>query len=138
MVWDGKAGSGDSVASCRPVYTVAATSRSARAAWPGASPSTCRPHACTRRRARSTDRGAATKLAFKVVDPYSAKADVRFAITDAKGRTVATGHPGRLATGKSLSVTWTPAARGVFTVTWSATDLAGNRAAAVRTVVTVR
>jgi hypothetical protein len=84
-------------------------------------------------------RGAATRLAFKVADPYSAKADVRFAITDAKGRTVATGHPGWVATGKSLSAVWTPAARGVFTVTWRATDLAGNReSSATQTIVTVR
>ena len=52
---------------------------------------------------------------------------------------MASGRPGKLPTGKALSVTWRPAARGVYTVTFRATDLAGNREAApAKTIVTVR
>ena len=62
-----------------------------------------------------------------------------YAITDAKGRRVASGHPGWQPTGQSLSVTWKPASRGVFTVTYRAVDLGGNHeAATARTIVTVR
>jgi hypothetical protein len=64
---------------------------------------------------------------------------VSYVVTDAKGRRVASGHPGWQPTGQSLSVTWKPASRGVFTVTYRATDLGGNREASpARTVVTVR
>ena len=62
-----------------------------------------------------------------------------YVVTDAKGRRVASGHPGWEPAGKSLSVTWKPASRGVFTVTWHGVDLAGNHeASAARTMVTVR
>jgi flagellar hook assembly protein FlgD len=139
VLWDGKAGSGDSVASCRPVYTVSATSALGESSVTGRLVADLYAPRVYAPAGKVTSRGAATKLAFKVTDPYSAKADVRFAITDAKGRTIATGHPGWLATGKSLSAVWKPTARGVFTVTWRATDLAGNREAkATKTVVTVR
>ncbi len=139
VVWDGKAGSGDSVTSSRPVYTVTATSKLGKSSVTGSLTVDLYAPRMYAPAGKVTRRGAATKLAFKVADPYSAKADVRFAVTDAKGHTVATGHPGRLATGKSLSAVWKPAARGVFTVTWRATDLAGNHeASAKKTVVTVR
>ena len=45
---------------------------------------------------------------------------MRYVITDAKGRRVATGHPAWQAAGTSLSITWKPASRGVFTVTYRA------------------
>ena len=62
-----------------------------------------------------------------------------YVVTDAKGRRVASGHPGWQPTGQSLSVTWRPASRGVFTVTYSAVDLGGNHEASVAsTTVTVR
>ena len=62
-----------------------------------------------------------------------------YVVTDVKGRRVASGHPGWQPTGKSLSVTWRPASRGVFTVTFSAVDLGGNHESGVaRTIVTVR
>ena len=139
VVWNGKAGSGDSVASCRPVYTVTAASTLGESSVTGRLTVDLYAPRVYAPAGKVTTRGAANRLAFKVADPYSAKADVRFAVTDAKGRTVATGHPGWLATGKSLSAAWTPAARGVFTVTWRASDLAGNReASATKTVVTVR
>jgi flagellar hook assembly protein FlgD len=139
VVWDGKAGSGDFVASCRPVYTVTADSTLGKSSVIGNLVADLYAPRVFAPAGKSTSRGAATKLAFKTVDPYSAKADVRFVVTDAKGRTVATGHPGWLATGKSLSTAWTPPARGAFTVTWQATDLAGNHeAGTTRTVVTVR
>ena len=74
-----------------------------------------------------------------MTDPFSARADVSYTITDAKGRRVTSGRPGWQSTGRSLSITWKPASRGAYTVTYRAVDLGGNHeAAAARTVVTVR
>ena len=42
---------------------------------------------------KATPVGTSTRLSFKAADPFSAKADVSYAITDAKGRRVASGHP---------------------------------------------
>ena len=62
-----------------------------------------------------------------------------YAITDASGRRVASGHPGWQLTGQALSITWKPASRGVYTVTYRAVDLGGNHeAATASTTVTVR
>jgi flagellar hook assembly protein FlgD len=138
-VWDGKAGSGGSVASSRPSYTVKATSTLGDSSVTGSLTVDLYAPRVYAAVGKVISRGGATKLAFKVVDPYSAKADVRFVVTDAKGRTVGKGHPGWLATGTSLSAAWTPPARGVFTVNWQAIDLAGNHEAnAAKTKLTVR
>jgi hypothetical protein len=50
-----------------------------------------------------------------------------YAITNAAGATVATASRGWVATGKTITWTWKPPARGVYTVTFAATDLGGNR-----------
>ena len=88
---------------------------------------------------RTTTAGTSTHLGFKTADPFSARVDVSYVVTDAKGRRIASGHPGWEPAGKSLSVTWKPASRGVFTVTWQGVDLAGNHEmSAAHTTVTVR
>ncbi len=137
--WDGRAGSGEYLASCRPVFTVAAVSSL------GSSNVSkelvvdlYRPklYAAT---GKSTSAGAAAKLGFKAADPFSAKVDVSYVVTDAKGRRVASGHPGWQPAGQSHSLTWRPASRGVFTVTYHGVDLGGNHeVSAARTVLTVR
>jgi flagellar hook assembly protein FlgD len=137
--WDGRTGSGEYLASSRPTFTVTAVSTLGESrVTRGLVVDLYRPRIYAAG-GRTTSVGAATKLGFKVTDPFSAKADVRYTITDARGRTVTSGHPGRRPTGAALSITWRPPARGVYTVTYRAVDLGGNReAAAARTVVTVR
>ena len=137
--WDGKAGSGEYLASSRPSYTVTAVSalgetsvrktvivdlyRPRLYATPG----------------KAVSAGTSTRVSVKAADPFSAKVDVSYAITDAGGRRVASGHPGWQLTGQALSIAWRPTSRGVFTVTYRAVDLAGNpEAAPAITTVTVR
>jgi flagellar hook assembly protein FlgD len=138
-VWDGKAGSGEALASCRPTFTVTAVSPIGESSITrGLVVDLTRPHVYAGS-AKAASAGVSTRLGFKVTDTFSAKADVTYTVTDAKGRRVASGHPGKLPTGKGQSVTWRPASRGVYTVTFRAADLAGNREAApAKTVVTVR
>ncbi len=137
--WDGRADSGEYLASGRPTFTVTAVStlgessvgknlvvdlyRPKLYAPPG----------------KSTSVRTATKLGFKAADPFSAKVDVSYVVTNAKGRRVASGHPGWQPTGRGLSIKWRPASRGVFTVTYRAVDLGGNHQSGVgRTIVKVR
>ena len=98
--WDGRAGSGEYLASSRPTYTVTAVSalgessvsktvvvdlyRPRLYATPG----------------KAISAGTSTKLSVKAADPFSAKVDVSYAITDASGRRVASGHPGWQLTGQ--------------------------------------
>ena len=137
--WDGRAGSGEYLASGRPVFTVTATSTLGESSVSKTlivdlyRPRIYAPKAKTARR------GTTTRLGFKAWDPFSAKVDVRFVVTNAKGRRVASGHPGWRRTGKGLTASWKPRSRGVFTVSWRATDRGGNREATrTRTTVTVR
>ena len=137
--WDGRAGSGEYLASGRPTFTVTAVSALGESSvGKNLVVDLYRPKLYATA-GMSTAAGAATKLGFKAADPFSAKVDVSYVVTDAKGRRVASGHPGWQLTGRSLSVRWRPASRGVFTVTYRAVDLGGNHeASAARTTVTVR
>ena len=137
--WDGKAGSGEYLASGRPTFTVVATSALGESSVSkGLIVDLYRPKLYATA-GKTISVGTATRLTFKVSDPYSAKADVRFVVTDAKGRAVASGHLGWRSTGQPLPISWTPKARGVFTVTYRATDLGGNHESSpARTIVTVR
>ena len=137
--WDGRAGSGEYLASCRPTFTVTAVSVLGEiSAGKNLVVDLYRPRLYAAS-GKSTSAGAATRLSFKTADPFSAKVDVSYVVTDAKGRKVASGHPGWQATGQSLSVTWRPASRGVFTVTYRGVDLGGNHeASTAHTIVTVR
>lgn len=138
-LWDGKTGSGEALASCRPGFTVTAVSALGTSSVSGGLVvDLTRPRVYAGAGA-VTSRGVSTRLGFKVTDAFSAKADVTWTVTDAQGRRVASGRPGMVVTGRKLAVTWRPASRGVFTVTFRATDLAGNRQATpALTVVTVR
>ncbi len=137
--WDGKDDSGEAVRSSRPTFTVTAVSTLGESAVSeGVVVDLSRPrlYAAGARTARP---GTTTRLGFKASDAFSAQVDVRYAITNAKGRTVASGHPGWLPTGQDLSVTWKPKSRGVFTVTYRATDRGGNHELSPAcTTVTVR
>jgi hypothetical protein len=137
--WDGKAGSGEYLASSRPTFTVTALSAIGESsATKGLVVDLYRPRLYAAA-GKTTSVGTATKLTLKAADPFSANVDMRYVVTDARGRRVAAGHPGWEPAGKSLSVSWKPASRGVFTVTYRAVDLGGNHEASVaRTIVTVR
>ncbi len=138
-MWNGKAGSGEYLVSGRPTFTVSATSTLGKSsASKGLIVDLYRPKVYSTP-GKTANVGTATRLGFKVWDPFSAKADVRFAVADAKGRAVASGHSGWRPTGQPLTISWTPRARGVFTVTYRATDLGGNHESSpARTIVTVR
>ena len=137
--WDGRAESGDYVASSRPTLTVTAASAIGESSVNAKVTVDLYQPRVYAQTGKVTTRGVGTRISYKVTDPFSAKADVSYVVTDAKGRRVATGHPGRVATGKSLGVTWKPAARGAFTVTFHAVDVAGNHeVSAATTAVTVR
>ncbi len=92
--WDGRAGSGEYLASSRPTFTVTAVSALGESSVrKGLVVDLYRPRLYAAK-GKATRRGVAVKLGFKAADPYSAKVDVRYTITDARGRRVASGHPG--------------------------------------------
>ena len=137
--WNGKAGSGEYLVSGRPTFTVSATSTLGRSSASKGLIVDLYPPKVYATPSKTTSLGTTTRLGFKVWDPYSAEADVGFVVTDAKGRVVASGRPGWRPTDRPLTISWTPKARGVFTVTYRATDRGGNREASpARTIVTVR
>ncbi len=137
--WDGRADSGEYLASGRPVFTVTAESTLGESSVSKTLVVDLYRPRIYAPKAKTARRGTTTRLGFKARDPYSAKVDVRYVVTDAKGRRVASGHPGWLRAGKGLSALWKPRSRGVFTVTWRAIDRGGNREASrTRTIVTVR
>jgi flagellar hook assembly protein FlgD len=137
--WDGRDGSGKYLTSSRPDFTVTAVSALGRSSvTKGLIVDLYRPRVYASV-GKTTTAGASIHLGFKAADPYSAQVDVSFVVTDAKGRRVASGHPGWEPAGQFLSAAWKPTSRGVFTVTWHGVDLAGNHeASAASTTVTVR
>ncbi len=137
--WDGRAGSGEYLASSRPTFTVTAVSALGESSVrKGLVVDLYRPRLYAAK-GKATRRGRAVKLGYKAADPYSAKVDVRYTITDARGRRVASGHPGWRRVKTGLSIKWKPASRGVYTVTYRAVDLGRNHEARrARTTVTVR
>lgn len=139
VTWDGATSSGDVVRSSRLSFEVTATSDlgESRVTSPVIA-DLYRPRLYAGG-SKKTVAGKSTKLTCKVVDPYSDKVDVRFTVKNAKGRVVASAHPGWKTTGTSFAVKWRPKARGVYTVTYRAFDRAGNtEAARAKTRVTVR
>ena len=64
---------------------------------------------------------------------------MRYVIANSKGRRVASGRLGWQKVGTGHTTKWRPSARGVYTVTYRARDLAGNtEGRRATTVVTVR
>jgi flagellar hook assembly protein FlgD len=137
--WDGKSDSGAALASCRPLFVVTATSPLGESSVSrGLVVDLSRPRVFASPR-RTTYRHVSTRLGFKVTDALSSRASVTWSVTNARGSRVASGRLATVVTGRALSVRWKPASRGVFTVTFRATDLAGNRQVApAKTTVTVR
>ena len=138
-VWDGKTGPGKALTSCRPRFVVTATSSLGESSVSrGLVVDLSRPRVFASPR-KTTSRRVSTRLGFKVTDAFSSRAGVTWRVTNPKGRRVASGRRAKVVTGRALTVRWRPTSRGVFTVTFRATDLAGNRQVApARTTVTVR
>jgi len=127
VVWDGANAAGGPLSSSRPSFTVTAKS------WLGASSAAgelivdlYRP-LLSAPAAQTVSLGKTAQLTCTAQDSYSAKVDLSYAITDAAGATVAAASRGWVATGKATAVTWKPPALGVYSVTYTATDLGGNR-----------
>lgn len=92
--WDGKTGSGTYLVGGRPTCTVTAFSALGENSVSRGlviDLSRPRPYTAGGKTARPD---TTTHLSFEVVDPFSAKAYVRCVVTDAKGRTLASGHRG--------------------------------------------
>lgn len=139
VVWDGANGAGEPLGGSRPSFTVTAesslgvTSVSRELVIDLYRPRLSAPAAQT------VSLGKTARLACTAQDSYSAKVDLSYAITDAAGATVAAARRGWVATGKAITWTWKPPAREVYTVTFAATDLGGNREPApAMTQLTVR
>ena len=89
--------------------------------------------------ALSVSLGKTVRLTCTAQDPYSAKVELSYAITDAAGATVVAASHGWVVTGKAIAWTWKPPASGVYTVTYTAVDRGGNREQApAATQITVR
>jgi hypothetical protein len=138
-VWDGRAGPDKYLPSSRPTFAVTAVSPLGESSvGRGLVVDLYRPRLFAPS-GKVAAAGATTRLSVKATDPFSANVNVSYAVTDARGRRVASGHPGWRPTGKSLTITWKPTSRGAFTVTYRAVDLGGNHeASAARTTITVR
>jgi flagellar hook assembly protein FlgD len=73
--------------------------------------------------------GRAAKIAYMVRDAHSRNVKVGATIADEEGIVVAKLALGWVKQGASHTLTWKPKARRTYTVTFTATDQAGNRAA---------
>ena len=137
--WDGRTRAGALVGSGRPVVTVEAVTPLGRSSvTKGLLVDLVAPRLYATSGAKATV-GTVVRLSCKAVDPFSDKVDLSFEVTNAKGRRIASGRPGLTAAGRDVAVSWKPASKGVFTVTWHAVDAAGNHEAKpVTTTVTVR
>jgi len=137
--WDGRTRAGAVVASGLAVVTVEAVTPLGRSSvTEGLLVDLVAPRLYATSGAKATV-GTVVHLSCKAVDPFSEKVDLRFEVTDAEGKRVASGHPGLTAAGKDVTASWKPPSRGVFTVTWHAVDAAGNHEVKpVTTTVTVR
>ena len=127
VVWDGANAAGGPLSSSRPSFTVTAkSSLGASSAARELIVDLYRP-ILSAPAAQTVSLGKTARLACTAQDPYSAKVDLSYAITDAAGATVVAASRGWVATGTATAVTWKPPAPGVYSVTYAATDLGGNR-----------
>lgn len=137
--WDGTNDAGEYLPSGRPVFTVTAVSTLGESSVSKTLVIDLYRPRLYATKGKTVRLGKTARLAVKAHDPFSAKVDVRFVVTNAKGRRVASGHPGWVPAEKAHTVVWRPRSRGVFTITWRATDRGGNREAkTARTRVNVR
>jgi len=139
VVWDGANGAGVPLGSCRPSFTVTAESLLGVSSASGELVVDLDRPALLVAAAQTVSLGRTAPLTCTAQDSYSAKVDLSYTITDAAGATVAAASRGWVATGKAIAWTWKPPAQGVYTVTYAATDLGGNREQAPAvTLLTVR
>ena len=139
VVWDGASGAGATVSSSRPTFTVTADSSLGVSTVSGELIADLYRPRLSVAAAQTVSLGKSAKLTCTAQDPFSAKVDLSYAITDAAGARVAAASRGWVATGKATSWTWKPLARGIYTVTYSVTDRGGNRGQApAATQLTVR
>jgi len=139
VVWDGANGAGAPLGSSRPSFTVTAESSLGVSSVSEELVVDLDRPALSVAAAQTVSLGKAAPLTCTAQDSYSAKVDLSYTITDASGATVAAASRGWVATGKAITWTWKPPAQGVYTVTYAATDLGGNREQApATTLLTVR
>lgn len=129
--WDGRGSSGDYLSSCRPTFVVVTDSALGESSATGALTLDLYRPRIFAAKGKATSVGTRTRIGYKTVDPFSTKVDVSYVIRDAQGRRVASGHPGRQRVGAKLSIAWRPRAKGRYSVTLRAVDLAGNHEASV-------
>lgn len=128
--WDGRTAAGVTVGSARPTFTVRATSALGTSTASGALVVDLEAPVLSAPTALSVPSGQAARLSCTVQDPFSPTVILSYTITDAAGVTVGAGTLPAVPVGKAATWTWTPPAPGLYTVTYGAVDLAGNRAAA--------
>lgn len=139
VTWDGKLGGGGAAAS--GAYSLKVTADGALGVTAISQPVTVDLTAprisaplVVRVRYRRT-----AKVTYTVKDAYSPTVKVSALVTDAAGKTVAKLSPGWVKRGVTQTCSWKPRRRGVYTVTFRARDLGGNRLATpVATAVKVR
>ncbi len=74
----------------------------------------------------STTLGKTAKVGYSVRDPYSSTVKVTVAVSDADGGAVATVNCGWVKQGEATTCSWTPPAKGIYTLTFHAVDRGGN------------
>ena len=127
FVWDGNDETGTPLSSSRPVATLTAVSSLGESSVLRGFVVDLYAPRLYATRGKATTLGHTIKTAVKIVDPFSAKADLRYKIVDKRGRRVAAAHPGYVRTGTAVTVRWRPKSRGTFTIVYRATDLGSNR-----------
>ena len=108
VTWDGRARSGKYLPSSRATFTVTADSSLGKSSVSGTLVVDLSKPKVYAQPGIATPVGTGTSIGYKVVDPFSATADVSYVVTDAEGRRVTSGHPGAQPTGQPLSITWKP------------------------------
>jgi flagellar hook assembly protein FlgD len=138
VVWDGADGAGKPMDSGRPTFTVTAKSSLGTTSATGELVVDLYRPRLSAPAARTVSLGKTAQLTCTAEDPYSAKVELSYAISDAAGAVVAAASRGWVATGQAIAWTWKPPAAGIYTVTYAATDRGGNREQApATTLITV-
>jgi flagellar hook assembly protein FlgD len=77
--------------------------------------------------------GRTAKIVYGVTDPYSPKVSVKVTVRNAQAQVVASVSCGWVVRGRSLTFSWKPPARGVYSLAFGAVDRGGNHQSVVRT-----
>jgi flagellar hook assembly protein FlgD len=128
--WDGKDASGNVVADGAYVCTLSATNAvGTTVAAMGLYVDTVPPVAAWRSGAVTMKLGKTLRAAYEVTDQLSPKASATIVARSSTGIVVSSATPPAAAVGVLRSWSFRPKARGTYTVTLVAVDLAGNRQA---------